>query len=264
MTGVLALVGRVRNPEQDLPQPIGDRPPGVRAEEAAEADKDAGVGAGRHDPLDRERQAHLGVADGVLNRRRLRRGASVDRHALDHGASNRAGPLDGAIRAGHWPAGLSLHHLAGDALSLTLASVARLADRAGRASAAGRLLDHMGQLVGQQQPARGGRRLVLRAAEEDVAADGVGVRMQPLGRLCGVAIGVDPNVAEVCAEPRLHERAGCGVERLAGAGALHQARSVRFVVPRARPGRACRSGMAIAAPLDQAGWWRRCRCCAGG
>ena len=105
--------------------------------------------------------------------------------------------------------------------------------------------------MSQQQPARGGRRLVLRAAEVDVAADGVGVGSKPMRGLGGVLVGMDAHPTEVCAEPRLHERAGCGVERLTGAGALHQARSVRFVVPRARPGRACRSGMAIAAPLDQ-------------
>ena len=79
----------------------------------------------------------------------------------------------------------------------------------------GALLDRVGELVGQQVTALGGARLVLVAREEDVVAVGERPGAEVVAEAGGALVGVDADVAQVGAEPRLHEPARVGRQRLA-------------------------------------------------
>src|SRR5262249_4716635 len=70
----------------------------------------------------------------------------------------------------------------------------------------GALLDRVRQLVCEQRAPRVGARLVLVAPEEDVVSGGEGAGAPMVAQAVGTLIDVDAYVAQVCAEPRLHER----------------------------------------------------------
>ena len=118
-------------------------------------------------------------------------------------------------------------HLLTDPVRLALESVTRLADLQPRRRPAGgiarplarmsdrALLDHMGQLMGEQPAALGRSRGVGAGGEDDVAPDGVGPRMHGLGRRGCAGLAVHAYVTEVVPEAGFHERAGGCVERLA-------------------------------------------------
>jgi hypothetical protein len=108
----------------------------------------------------------------------------------------------------------------------------------------------VGQLVRQDAATVAPRRPILAGGEKDVAADRIGQCVQPPGGLGGMGVGVDPNVAEVRPEARLHERPGRGLERPAIAPALKQVLASLDVVVGRRPTRARRSGVPIATQLD--------------
>src|SRR5262249_49868103 len=73
------------------------------------------------------------------------------------------------------------------------------------------LLHDVGELVGERR--RVGDRLA--AAEEHVAAEGEGPRRHAPVELVGLAVVVDPHVAEVTPEGRLHRRPYMGRQRAA-------------------------------------------------
>ncbi|APE29741.1 hypothetical protein BOX17_01455 [Halomonas aestuarii] len=66
------------------------------------------------------------------------------------------------------------------------------------------LLDHMGQLMGQQFAAGVGLRSELARGEVDVAADGEGTGIQFLAELGGLVVGMDDDMGEVLAELLFH------------------------------------------------------------
>ena len=89
-------------------------------------------------------------------------------------------------------------------IRLPLVDVTRLADGELGLDIASRLLDHVGQLVGQGFAAAGAMGIILTPAEEDVLAGGESPGGQSLVERVGLGVGVDPNTAEVGAESRLH------------------------------------------------------------
>ena len=116
-----------------------------------------------------------------------------------------------------------------------LETVRRVAqpDAAGRGGAVDRaaaLLDDVGQLVREGDAASVGGRVIAVALEHDVGADGVGVGVHRPGRLLGAGVVVDPDVAEVVAQPGLHVGPHAGVERLPAAGVDHVVHRGRFLV----------------------------------
>ena len=113
-----------------------------------------------------------------------------------------AQPLDGGWRAGRGHRG-------------RLRSALHLGRALLGALDGGALLDRVGELVGQQVPALGGARLVLVAREEDVVAVGERPGAEVVAEAGGALVGMDADVAEVGAEPRLHEPARVGRQRLA-------------------------------------------------
>ncbi|MNP22379.1 hypothetical protein D3C76_1150510 [compost metagenome] len=88
------------------------------------------------------------------------------------------------------------------------------------------LLDHMGQLVGDQVLAgRGGGR-VLAGTEHQVASHRIGVGVDLMGRAFRLAAEVHPDLGKVVAETRLHMPAHGRLQRLTGAlqGSSHALR----------------------------------------
>ena len=68
----------------------------------------------------------------------------------------------------------------------------------------------------QEAVSVGRPRLVLTASEDDVATDGIGSRMDILGRIFGLPSRVHADVAKVVSEAGLHESSSLGVERPPG------------------------------------------------
>jgi hypothetical protein len=79
----------------------------------------------------------------------------------------------------------------------------------------GALLDRVRELVGQQVSALGGARLVLVAREEDVVAVGERPGAEVVAQAGGALVGMDADVAQIRVQPRLHEPAHLGRQRLA-------------------------------------------------
>ena len=82
------------------------------------------------------------------------------------------------------------------------------------------LLDDVCQLVCEQPPTAVALRLVHAAAEDDVRADRVRVRVHGLRRVARLRVRVHAHVAEVVIEPRLHERP-CRVGKRLAAARFH-------------------------------------------
>ena len=80
----------------------------------------------------------------------------------------------------------------------------------------GRLLDHVGQFVGQEFPARARRGREPAGIKYHVVTDGVRDRVHGASRLRCPGVGVDPYATEVVAEPQLEIRLSGIVQRLAG------------------------------------------------
>ena len=78
------------------------------------------------------------------------------------------------------------------------------------------LLNDMRQFVSEEAAADGGLSCELSRGKYNVPPHGVGLRTDGGGGTGGGLIGVDPDVAELAAEARLHEGAGTAVEGLAG------------------------------------------------
>src|SRR6266513_1863748 len=74
---------------------------------------------------------------------------------------------------------------------------------------------NMSKFVGEEGAARvcGGR--ILTGGENDVRAGSIGMSVDGAGRVGGVRVGVDADIAEVVAEARLEEGACGGVQRMA-------------------------------------------------
>ncbi|MNT29417.1 hypothetical protein D3C72_1651550 [compost metagenome] len=93
----------------------------------------------------------------------------------------------------------------------------------------------MCQFVGQEHTSRSRARRVLTGAQNNVMADRVGACLNGLGSLDGPRIRVHPDIAEVLAEPRLHEgprpcvegTAGGAQYRKHGGGCVGNARAAR-------------------------------------
>jgi hypothetical protein len=107
----------------------------------------------------------------------------------------------------------------GDPVRLLLVSVAWATERyrAWRGTDGALLLEHVYQLVGQQHMSGRGPRQVMPGSEHDVAADGIGAGADCSSRRGSLSIHMESNVAEVMAEPGLHQGAGGGVQRLTAA-----------------------------------------------
>jgi len=127
------------------------------------------------------------------------------RRALRHVAQPLHGRPAQAGRA-HPRAG---HHPVCHRLGLALGGVVQGAHLQAGLQLGGRpaLLDHVRQLVCQQQPARRSPRSVSSAGEDHVSADGVRPRPHRPRRVLGLAVRVHPHVGEGVAEARLHEGA---------------------------------------------------------
>ena len=67
------------------------------------------------------------------------------------------------------------------------------------------LLEHVGQLVGEQPPAAQRVEAVLAGAEDEVRAVGVGMGVLRVRGAGGLVVTVDADAGEVGAEPRLEE-----------------------------------------------------------
>jgi hypothetical protein len=85
----------------------------------------------------------------------------------------------------------------------------------GGARSAG-LLHGVHEFVSQQRPALGCRWSELPRGKNHILADGVGAGMDRGCRAGGDWVGVNPNVAEITREARLHERACGSVQGQAG------------------------------------------------
>ena len=79
-----------------------------------------------------------------------------------------------------------------------------------------RLLNHMGQLVGEKPFPFGSGRGIFPGSKYNIAPVGEGARLHRLGRGRRRAVGVHPHLAEIMAEARLHELADGAVEWPAG------------------------------------------------
>ena len=96
-------------------------------------------------------------------------------------------------------------------LGLPLSSLVRPALSAER-----RLLDDVSQLVSNKlEPVRRLGRESGRP-EDDIATDGIGMRVYRASRLGREAVGMDPHTAEVVPEPWFDEGSDMGIERLTG------------------------------------------------
>src|ERR1700722_3802009 len=86
----------------------------------------------------------------------------------------------------------------------------------------------MSQFMRQEAVSVGRPRLVLTASEDDVATDGIGSRMDILGRIFGLPSRVHADVAKVVSEAGLHESSSLGVERPPG-GSKRRVDRVRYL-----------------------------------
>ena len=142
---------------------------------------------------------------------------------------------------------------------LALGRVTVLADGSRRGRGGPRLLDDVGELVGDQRAAVAGRGCVRTRPEEHVAADRECGRAEPPGRGSRRRVGVDPHGGEVVPQPRLERTAGGSIQLLAlacwqGAGlpGLKPGRvdqSVRSGGSAARARRLCAPGYVRARPM---------------
>jgi hypothetical protein len=87
---------------------------------------------------------------------------------------------------------------------------------AGRCGAAA--LHGVGQLMREKVEALARFGTIAAAVEDDVAADGEGLRVESASGVCCLATGVDADVGEVAAEERFHLEADAFFERFAGFG----------------------------------------------
>src|SRR6185369_3875213 len=123
--------------------------------------------------------------------------------------------------------------------SLELVAGVAEPDAAGRVRAVDRpaaLLDDVAELVGDGPLAGRRRGVEVAAPEDDVVPDGVCVRADGLRGLRGLPVRVDPDVAEVLAEARLHRAADGFVERRSAAAADDVVDRRRFLLLGARSG----------------------------
>jgi hypothetical protein len=67
------------------------------------------------------------------------------------------------------------------------------------------LLERVRELMGEQLSASLALRRIASGLEDHILANGVSLCVHRPRRLIGLGVYVDPNVAEVMAEPRLHE-----------------------------------------------------------
>src|SRR5205085_906510 len=111
------------------------------------------------------------------------------------------------------------------------------------------LLNHMCQLMGQQQPPRRRSRRVSACPKHQVGSDGIGIGADIQRRLLGRGIGMDPNSGEVVAEMLFYVPPQCRFERRTGSVERSVHARWRDV---GSPGWPCSEP--LHAPGDRAGW----------
>ena len=77
-----------------------------------------------------------------------------------------------------------------------------------------RLLNNVGQLMGQEPLPGRGAGGVLSASKDQVVTNGVRQRIHTVRGGRRIGVGMDADVAEIAPKPRLHDRTCCVVERL--------------------------------------------------